>query len=62
MAEVIETVTEAPETDLKEVFYGWGNFKKRENCLYLYDNDCLTDKEFIELAKKHKIKIQLNLF
>lgn len=48
--------------DLKQQFYGWGNYKKGENCVYLYNNDSLTDKNFIELVKKHKVKIQLDLF
>ena len=57
---------EVKKASLKEilgkVFYGWGNYKKSENCLYLYNNDALRDEKFIELAKAHKIKIQLDLF
>lgn len=48
--------------DLNKVFYGWGKYKKKENCLYIFDNSCLSDKVFVALVKEHKIKLQLDLF
>lgn len=48
--------------NLKEILSGWGNYKFKENCIYLYDNAFLQDKKLIEVLKAHNIKIQLDLF
>lgn len=47
---------------LKETLSGWGNYKIKENCIYLYDNIFLQDKKLIAILRDHKIKIQLDLF
>lgn len=53
---------EVEKKNLKEILNGWGNYKFRENTLYLYDNAFLYDKKLLEVLKAHNIKIQLDLF
>lgn len=53
---------EEPKENLKDILKEWGNFKFKENCVYLYDNAYLQDKKFIDIVKAHGIKIQLDLF
>lgn len=49
-------------TTLKKSLNRWGNYHSKGNVVMLYDNAYLKDKEFLELCRDHKIRIQLDLF
>ena len=51
-----------PNKDLKYILRTWGNYKATEKTIYLYDNVFLKDEKMIEILKKNRVKIQLDLF
>ena len=50
------------ELTLKNVFKGWGNYAADGKTVLLYDNKHFKDKQFLELCKKHQIRILPDLF
>lgn len=50
------------ELTLKQILKPWGAYTSKGNVVALYDNDHLRDPQFLEICKKHAVKIQLDLF
>lgn len=50
------------EVNLKQILRPWGNYIAKGQTVLLYDNAYLKDKQFLELCKKHQVRILPDLF
>ena len=51
-----------PKKNLKDLLKDGGRYDYKANCIAIFDNDFLTDKNFMQVCQAHNIKIQLDLF
>lgn len=50
------------EVTLKQILRPWGNYTAKGQTVLLYDNVHFKDKQFLELCKKHQVRILPDLF
>lgn len=50
------------EINLKQILKPWGNYTAKGQTVLLYDNAYFKDKTFLELCKKHQVRILPDLF
>jgi hypothetical protein len=50
------------EVNLKQILRPWGYYTAKGQTVFLYDNQHFKDQQFLELCKKHQVRILPDLF